>query len=155
YGYDNLDRLKTVARGTNTFSYLYDIASNLTSRTYPDNTQISYGYDSDNRLISVATGGNTTSYQYDPASNLTTTTLPSGNGSDENRPYGNPGRLTEAKNAKSGTTLSDFVATLDAVGNPSQIVQTGAVSATQTYTYDVSDRILSVCFQAGTCPGGT
>jgi RHS repeat-associated protein len=47
------------------------------------------------------------------------------------------------------------VATLDPVGNPTQIVQTGAVSSTQTYGYDADDRILSVCFQAGTCPGAS
>jgi len=47
------------------------------------------------------------------------------------------------------------VATLDPVGNPTQIVRTGSLAQTQTYTYDASDRILSVCFQAGTCPGAS
>lgn len=155
YVYDNLDRLKTVTRGTDVFSYAYDVASNLTSRTYPDSTQITYGYDEDNRLASVATGGNTVAYAYDPASELTTTTLPSGNGYVETRTYDKAGRLTEVKNAKGASTLSDFVSTLDAVGNPTQIVQTGAVSATQAFTYDANDRILSVCFKAGTCPNST
>lgn len=43
--------------------------------------------------------------------------------------------------------LSDFVSTLDPVGNPTQIVQTGATPSTQTFSYDVNDRLLSVCFQ--------
>src|SRR5919109_180348 len=155
YVYDNLDRLTSLTRGTNTFSYTYDGNGNILSRTYPDSTQITYGYDEDNRLSSVATGGVTTAYQYDPASHLTGTTLPSGNGYVETRSYDNAGRLTEVKNAKGGSVLSDFVATLDPVGNPTQVVQTGAVSSTQTYVYDANDRILSVCFQAGTCPGGS
>src|SRR5207248_8776587 len=155
YAYDNLDRLTSLTRGTNPFSYNYDGNGHTLSRTYPDSTQITYGYDEDNRLSSVATGGATTSYLYDPASHLTSTTLPSGNGYVETRSYDNAGRLTEVKNAKGGSVLSDFAATLDPVGNPTQIVQTGAVSSTQTYTYDAHDRILSVCFQAGTCPGSS
>jgi YD repeat-containing protein len=155
YVYDNLDRLTSLSRGTNTFAYSYDGNGNILSRTYPDSTQISYGYDEDNRLSSVTSGGVTTSYQYDPASHLLTTTLPSSNGYVETRSYDNAGRLTEVKNAKGGSVLSDFVSSLDPVGNPSQIVQSGAVSSTQTYTYDANDRILSVCFQAGTCPGAS
>lgn len=34
-------------------------------------------------------------------------------------------------------------------------MQSGAVSSTQTYTYDANDRLTSVCFQAGSCPGGS
>jgi RHS repeat-associated protein len=152
YVYDNLNRLTSTARGTNTFSYVYDVASNITSSTYPDTTQISYAYDEDNRLASATTGGTTTSYAYDPASDLTQTTLPAGNGYLETRSYDHAGRLTEVKNAKGASVLSDFVSTLDPVGNPTQIVQTGASPATQAYSYDASDRITQVCFQAGTCP---
>jgi RHS repeat-associated protein len=153
YVYDALDRLTSNTRGTNTFSYVYDLSSNLTSRTYPDSTATTYTYDEDNRLASAVSGGATTGYAYDPASNLTQTTLPSGNGYIETRAYDRAGRLYEVKNAKGASTLSDFVSTLDPVGNPTQIVQSGAVSSTQTYTYDASDRLSSVCFQAGTCPG--
>jgi RHS repeat-associated protein len=155
YVYDNLNRLTSATRGTNTFSYAYDVAGNISSRTYPDTTQTSYTYDEDNRLASATTGGTTTSYTYDPASHLAQTTLPSANGYLETRSYDHTGRLTEVKNAKGASVLSDFVSTLDPVGNPTQVVQTGASPATQTYSYDTNDRILSVCFQAGTCPNAS
>jgi YD repeat-containing protein len=153
--YDNLNRLSSVTRGTDAFSYVYDIAGNVTRRTYPDSTQIDYTFDEDDRLASVTSGGVTTSYGYDAASQLTQTTLPSGNGYVETRSYDRAGRLTEVKNATGASVLSDFVSTLDAVGNPTQIVQSGAVSSTETYSYDANDRLLSVCFQAGSCPDGS
>lgn len=151
YTYDFLDRLLSATRGTNTFSYTYDASGNVLTRTYPDTTQVTYGYDEDNRLTSAAAGGNTTSYAYDAASNLTQTTLPSGNGYVETRSYDNAGRLTELKNAKGASTLSDYVSTLDPVGNPTTI-QDGT-NAT-TYTYDLNDRLTGVCFQSS-CPGGS
>jgi RHS repeat-associated protein len=151
YIYDALDRLTSATRGTNTFSYAYDASDNITSRTYPDATQTSYTYDEDNRLASAASGGNATSYSYDAASNLIQTALPSGNGYAETRSYDKAGRLIEVKNAKGTSTLSDFNATLDPAGNPTRIDQTGSVSATTTYTYDVNDRLTSVCYQTS-CP---
>lgn len=58
------------------------------------------------------------------------------------------------RNANASSTLPDFVSTLDPVGNPTQLVQTGAVSTTETYGYDANDRLASLCFQAaGSCPG--
>ena len=149
YTYDGLDRLLSVTRGTNSFSYSYDPAGNVLSRTYPDATQTSYSYDEDNRLATVASGGNTTSYAYDAASNLTQTTLPTANGYIETRSYDRAGRLTEVNNAKTGSTLGDYVSTLDPVGNPTSI-QDG--TNTTTYTYDVNDRLTGVCYQAS-CAG--
>jgi RHS repeat-associated protein len=153
YQHDNLDRLTSVTRGSNGFSYGYDVAGNLTSRGYPDGTQIAYNYDDDNRLASIASGGASTGYGYDSAGNLTQTTLPAANGYVETRTYDRAGRLAEVKSARGASTLSDYIATLDPVGNPTQIAQTGAVSATTGYGYDANDRLTSVCFQAGNCPG--
>lgn len=48
--------------------------------------------------------------------------------------------------------LARFASTLDPVGNPTQVVRSGSLAQTQTYTYDANDRLLSVCFQAS-CPG--
>ena len=155
YSYDNINRLSSLTRGTSTFSYGYDVAGNVTSRTYPDGTQYTNGYDEDNRLASVASGGLSTGYLYDPAGRITQTTLPAANGYQETRTYDRAGRLTEIKNAKGASVLSDYLSTLDPVGNPTQVIQAGAVNATQTFTYDASDRISQVCFQAGTCPGGS
>ena len=150
--YDGLNRLISVTRGSNTFSYLYDAGGNLSRRTYPGGAAIAYTYDGLDRLATVASGGETTSYVYDAASHLTQTTLPSANGHIETRVYDRAGRLTEIASRRGTTTLARFVATLDGVGNPTQVVRTGALTQTQTYAYDPNDRILSVCFQADACP---
>jgi RHS repeat-associated protein len=156
YGYDNVNRLTSVTRGADSFSYAYDLASNLTSRGAPGgNGTTTYSYDNDNRLATATVGGATTSYGYDAAGNLVQTTLPSGNGYVETRSYDRAGRLYDVTNAKGGTTLSEHTATLDAVGNPTQIVRSGATNSTMTYGYDANDRLTSVCFQAGTCPNGS
>ncbi len=151
YTYDNLDRLTDVARGNDTFSYSYDVDGNTISRTYPDGTVTTYSYDEDNRLATTTSDGNTTSYSYDLAGHLTGTTLPSGNGYTETRSYDRAGRLTEIESANASGTLSDFISTLDPVGNPVQVVRSGTVAETATYMYDPNDRLLSVCFQAS-CP---
>ena len=153
--YDALDRVKSVTRGTNTFSYDYDPNGSVTRRTYPDGTIVDATFDPLNRLNSVASGGQTTSYAYDVASNITQTTLPSGNGYVETRTYDRAGRLVDVESKKGATTLSRFAITPDPVGNPTQIVRSGSLSQTQTHTYDASDRLLAVCFQAGTCPGAS
>jgi RHS repeat-associated protein len=155
YTYDAANRITGITRGTNTFSYAYNLTGNLTSRTYPDSTVTTYAYDNDERLSSATSGGVTTAYGYDAASNLVTSTLPSGNGYVETRTYDHAGRLTDVKNAKAGATLSEFAVTLDSVGNPTTVVRSGAVASTTTYGYDANDRLTSVCFQAGSCPGGS
>jgi RHS repeat-associated protein len=151
--YDNLDRLKTVTRGSDTFAYAHDAVGNVTQRTYPGQSPLDYGYDGLDRLQTVGTGAGQTTYAYDIASNLTQTTLPSANGHVETRVYDRIGRLTEVKAEKTGVTLARFVSDLDPVGNPLSVVRTGALAETQTYTYDANDRLSSVCFQAGACPG--
>jgi RHS repeat-associated protein len=155
YAYDAANRLTGVTRGTNTFSYVYNLAGNLTSRTYPDSTVTTHGYDNDERLQSATSAGQATTYSYDAASNLIQTALPSGNGYVESRTYDKSGRLTEVKNANGTSTLSDFAYTLDPVGNPTTVVRSGATSSTTTYSYDNLDRLTGVCFQAGTCPGSS
>jgi RHS repeat-associated protein len=153
--YDSLDRLVSVTRGSDTFSYVYDVASNIARRTYPGSVVADYTYDPLNRLATVASGGQTTTYAYDVASNLIQTTLPSSNGYVETRTYDRAGRMTDVESKKGTSTLAKFALSLDPVGNPSQVVRTGSLAQTQGYTYDASDRILSVCFQAGTCPGAS
>ncbi|MGH3133057.1 MAG: DUF6531 domain-containing protein [Gaiellaceae bacterium] len=150
--YDGLDRLLSVTRGSDTFSYDYDAVGNITRRAYPDGTITDYGYDGLNRLSTAENRGQTTGYDYDAASNLTRTTLPSENGYVETRTYDRAGRLTEVASHSGGTMLARFVSALDPVGNPTEIARTGSLPETQTYRYDASDRVLSVCFQVGTCP---
>lgn len=153
--YDNLDRLLTVARGSSSFSYQYDAASNVTRRTYPDGTVVDYTYDPLERMASVVNGSRTVSYAYDAASNLVQTTLPSQNGYVETRVYDRAGRLDQVKSTKGGSTLADVTYTRDPVGNPLQETTTGAAPVTKTFGYDGMDRLTSVCFQAGSCPGGS
>ena len=152
--YDDVNRLTQVTRGTDTFAYLYDFAGNLTRRTYPDGTITDYTFDDDSRRATVTSGGATTSYAYDAAGNLITTTLPATNGHVETRTYDRAGRLTRVGSAKAGTTLVDFAYTLDPVGNPTQVVRTGSLPGTTTYTYDNRHRLTEVCF-ATSCAGAT
>lgn len=151
--YDALGRLLSVTRGQHTFAYLYDPAGNITRRTYPGGTVADYAYDALGRLTSVASAGQQTSYAYDAAGNLVQTTLPSGNGYVETRAYDRAGRLVEVEWKKGTNVLAKFALTLDPVGNPLQVVRTGSLAETQTYSYDANDRLTGVCFQAGTCPG--
>ncbi len=153
--YDSVNRLLSVTRGTDTFSYVYDLAGNLTKRTYPGGAVTDYTFDVDNRMATAVNAALTTTYGYDVAGNLVSTTLPSANGHVETRVYDRSGRVTEVKNQKGTTVLSKFALTLDPVGNPTTSVRTGGVSQTQVHTYDVNDRILSTCFQAAACPVGS
>ena len=146
--FDNVNRLASVARGADTFSYLYDLAGKVTRRTYPDSTVADYAYDDDSRLQSATSAGQATSYAYDAAGNLTQTTLPSGNGYVEERTYDRAARLTRVKSVKGGSMLADFTYTLDAVGNPTQVVRAGTLPGTTAYGYDARDRLIDICFQA-------
>jgi len=146
--YDPVNRLATVVRGSDTFSYGYDLAGNLTSRTHPGSVQTSYTYDVDSRMASAVNSSLTTSYGYDAAGNLTQTTLPAANGYVETRLYDNAGRLAEVKNQKGTSVLSRFVIARDQVGNPTSVDRTGSLTQVQNYTYDANDRLLTVCYAA-------
>jgi RHS repeat-associated protein len=153
YTYDNANRLTDIARsgggsGLNgTFHYDYDDAGNITGRTYPDTTSASAGFDDDGHLTSVTSNTVTTSFGYDAAGNLTTTTLPSGNGYVESRGFDRAGRLTSVDNAKAGSSLSKFVWTLDAAGNPTKAQTTrGGSDSYDAYEYDARNRLTASCF---------
>jgi RHS repeat-associated protein len=152
--FDGLNRLTGTSRGGDSFGYGYDLAGNVVRRGYPDGTAIDFGFDEDERLASVTSAGGTTGYAYDAAGHLTETTLPAANGYSETRGYDRAGRLVELDNRTAATTLSGFVSTLDPVGNPVEVVRTGDLGGTETFGYDAGDRLVSVCYQAGGCPGG-
>jgi len=151
YTYDNLGRRTTAVRGSDTFRYAYDTASNVVARTLPGGARTDYTYDAVGRMASASNGGSTTTYAYDAAGDLTTEALPSANGYVETRTYDGAGRLTDVKNATATATLSEFAATLDPVGNPTRVDRTGASASTTTFSYDVSNRLTGVCYQAS-CP---
>jgi RHS repeat-associated protein len=153
YGYDDADRLETVTRtgggnGLNgTFAYEYDEAGNIIERTYPDSTVVETDFDDDGRLETVTSGGVTTTFVYDEAGNIKTVTLPAGNGYAATRTFDDAGRLTGVKNAEGGTILSEFVWTLDAAGNPTEVKTTRGVSDTyDAYEYDTRNRLTASCF---------
>jgi RHS repeat-associated protein len=149
YGYDARNNLTDVTRGTDVFSYTYDPAGNLDSRTYPGGRATTHTYNDDGELASATSDGQTTSYSYDPDGNLTRTELPVANGHLETRAYDRAGRLNELVSAKSGTTLWSGTYTHDEVGNPTAVqTSDGPVN----YTHDAQDRVTEVCY-AATCTG--
>lgn len=147
YTYDNADRIAAVNRaGGDSWAYGYDPDGAITSRTYPDQTVIDATFDRDGNLTAVTQGTTTTNFAYDPAGRLTTTTLPAGNGHIETRAYDNAGRLTQVKNAKGPSVLSQFTRTLDPVGNPTTIATLRGTSTTyETLIYDAANRLSEWC----------
>ncbi len=122
--FDDLDRLTGVTRGSDAFAYGYDDAGNLTSRTYPDATEVAYTYDDSGLMSSVTTDSATTTYAYDEAGNLTSIGLP--NGVDESRTYDPVGRLSTIHAAGSAGTLTDLAYTYDPSGNISAVATAAA-----------------------------
>lgn len=144
--FDSMERLTSVSRGPDTFAYAYDLAGNVTRRTYPGGTTTDYTYDDDGRLSSASSSEGSTTYAYDSAGRVVRTTLPTLNGHVETRGYDRAGRLIKVENARAVAPLSSFTYTLDAVGNPTK-VQT--LDETITYSYDALDRLKETCFDRG------
>ena len=166
YTLDDADRPTVLARtgggsGLNgSFSYGYDDAGNILTRTLPDSSSSSYRYDDDGRLDKITAASADTFLDYDEAGNLTGTTLPSGNGHVESRNFDRAGRLTTVENTKSATILSKHLWTLDAAGNPTKTKTTrGATDVYDVYEYDTRNRLTEACFallsSATTCAGAT
>jgi RHS repeat-associated protein len=141
FSYDVRNRLisKTDVDGSK-ISYTYDLAGNRTSVT----TQVLagnanttyYTFDERNRLDKVLSEGVVlTDYDYDAMSNLVKTTL--SNGVVETRQYDKLDHLLNLQTNKGSNILTNFVYSLDKVGNRQQVVETVA-SNTRTvgYTYD-------------------
>ena len=166
YTLDDADRPTVMARtgggsGLNgSFSYGYDDAGNITSRTYPDTSTSTQTFDDDGRLATIVAASATTTLAYDEAGNLTGTTLPAGNGHIESRAYDRAGRLTTVENTKSATILSKHLWTLDAAGNPTKTKTTrGATDVYDVYQYDTRNRLTEACYSllssATNCAGAT
>jgi large repetitive protein len=141
FSYDVQNRLvsKTDVDGSK-ISYTYDLAGNRTSVT----TQVLagnanttyYTFDERNRLDKVLSGGVIlTDYDYDAMSNLVKTTF--SNGVIETRQYDKLDHLLNLQTSKGNNILTNFVYTLDKVGNRQQVVETvGSNTRTVSYTYD-------------------
>lgn len=147
YGYDDVNRLVAEQRSSAGFSYSYDLNGNVTTRVYPNGATTTYTYDDDNRLLSATRDAKTTSFSYDVSGRLTQMALPSTNGYVESRGYDRVGRLTQLTNSSSSNTLSAYTTVYDEVGNPTTVTRTGSAPSITTYSYDVRDRLVDVCFQ--------
>jgi RHS repeat-associated protein len=174
YGYDPMNRMcwafvgsSSAACGSapaSSTSYTYDDAGNLTKRQYPDGTKTFYQYDNDDRLCyaQVTTSAPTaactsapagaTAWTFDAANAKVLKTLPTANGYVATYTYDKAGRLSNLTNIRSGTTLSKFNATLDAVGNPTLIAMSGEKASFQ---YDDANRVTQACYYSGTSCSGT
>ena len=148
--YDAADRLTGVTRGADTFAYGYDAAGRGTSRTYPDGTITTLGYDDDGQVATVTAPEGTTTYAYDPAGRLATTTLP--NGVVETRTHDNAHRVATIADTHGTSTVASFTYTRDNVGNPTSIV---TPAGTETFAYDLADRLVSDCRATSCAPGST
>ncbi len=118
---------------------------NRTSLTYPNLTVGKYTYDKLNRMTQAVDGlGAKTTYGYNADSQLTGLKL--GNGATSGYEYDAAGRQTVVVNKAGGTTISEFVYTLDPVGNK---LKAKAGTAVTNYAYDALNRLIS-----STPPGG-
>lgn len=162
--YDTAGRLTGVT-GTSTeagFTYTYDNAGNVTSRTYPDGEKTTYTYTKDNRQATQTADGATTTYGYDAAGNLTSAAPPTTVGYTETRAFDAAGRLTGIKAASSTATSASQTLTLDKDGRPTTIAATHGgtttTATTLTYGYDSAGRLTSACTTASAttgCPAGS
>jgi RHS repeat-associated protein len=118
YAYDNVDRLETITRGNDIFTFAYDAASRRTTLSFPNGTTTTYDYDPKSRLTAIETtrpgvpnGVTLTSstYTYDAADNR----LTKDGDFNESYAYDPLYRITQA--ARNGTISESY--TYDAVGN--------------------------------------
>jgi RHS repeat-associated protein len=145
YAYDALNRLTSFVRGSVTFSYGYDLASNVTSRTYPSQSAQAFTYDDDERLAT----GNGATYTYDPAAHLLIEATP--DGLTARFTYDRVGRLLEVAHTSATATLSRFSYALDNAGNRTAMTTR---QGTVTYRVDELNRLTEACWSQTTCPGG-
>jgi RHS repeat-associated protein len=138
--------IRSAGPGAGAFTYTYaPDEANLTSRTYPDGTALTYGYNSAAQITSMTDGSAKTTYAYDPAGNLSSAVLP--DGVTESRTYNDNGQLTGIADAKGSTTLDAGALTLNADGQPAQasITQNGTAQSPWYYTYDPAGRLACAC----------
>jgi RHS repeat-associated protein len=157
FTFDNMGRLTgtttqyTFLTGRSfTDSYGYDVASNRTSFTDPENGSTAYLYDTLNRLQTLtpptAYGTGSFGFGYDALSRRTSLTRPNSVGTSYT--YDTLSRLLGVTHAKSGTTLDGASYTVDNAGN--RLTRTPLPSGTaSTFGYDNIYELLSVT-QGGT-----
>jgi RHS repeat-associated protein len=140
FTFDNMGRL---TNATTNYAFLtgrnfanfygYDVASNRTSFTDPENGATSYVYDTLNRLQTLTSPQGAFGFSYDALSRRTGLTRP--NSVTTNYTYDNLSRLLSVVHQKTGTTLDGATYTVDAAGNRTSKGDLRA-GVTSNYTYD-------------------
>jgi RHS repeat-associated protein len=139
--YDDLGRLTQVNDGLGrTVKYGYDLASRMTSITYPNGLAVSRGFDDAGHLTSARDWlGNITTFAYDADGNATRTTFPSATGMQDARSYDRAGDLVDVTMAQGGTAQESLAYDRDQRGLISEVAQTG-LPGTGTLNYAYTDR---------------
>ncbi|RNL77591.1 DNRLRE domain-containing protein [Nocardioides marmorisolisilvae] len=163
YAYDRLNQVASVQRaGTAATSYTYLGDGSLSEVTYPTGTKARYTYDLDRNISTVATkpsGGSTYTTQgtYTWTDDGLPATAVTGVGlgaSTRTYTYDDADRVTRLQDVmSSGAVLLDDSYFLDNTDNPTRITHNGGSS--DSYTYDVLDRLTKTCFGTTTCTGST
>ena len=151
YTYDVAHRLqsKTDTRNNRSMTWQYDSVGNLISKTNYEGELHKYTYDSSNRLVSMAIGESPliihASYHYDPAGRLLSRILSNGAATLYN--YNADGLLTSIKQVGAdGHQLDLRQYQHDAIGNITKLtIQGNKASATEVidYHYDPAYRLLT------------
>lgn len=144
FGYDAANHLtsRTDPLG-NAESWSYDSAGNLSSHTDQNNHETSYGHDAANNLTLVTAPDQTvTSYTYDNAGNLTSRT--DANNHSTAYTYDDAGRLTSTTSP--GNKV--WAHTYDAVGNLKTVAD--AASVVSTFSYDEIGRMTAIDYSDST-----
>jgi len=157
YGYDNLNRLKTVSKDNKEITYFYDDLNRITAIDYDGHTvgydydlnsnvinidygisgiDVDYGYDENDRLETVTDWlGNLTTYHYLTDGRLAFVTLP--NGTRTEYYYDGAGRMDSLVNrTNGGTVINAYGFSLDNLGNHVQERKTEPYGA---FDYQNSD----------------
>jgi len=150
--YDQLNRLEKVTLPDGKeVSYSWDDNGRVTAITYPGGSRVVYTRDSQGRLSGISNRpGKSVNYEYDARGRAAQKNLP--NGVKVNYDYDDKGNLRSLSVNAPGGKLFDFKYTLDALGNYTQVMETGPDnSKTQTaYSYDPLYRLKSVVGSDGT-----
>ncbi|HEX9060909.1 MAG TPA: RHS repeat-associated core domain-containing protein, partial [Clostridia bacterium] len=129
-----------------TYSYMYDEANNLTTKSDGKGNTI-YTYDELNRLYTVTepTGGSKTTYTYDASGNRTGEKIEQGGGtSNATYSYDDSNRLTGISTVN-GSVTTTTTYTPDSNGNVISVsVKTQGTTTITTNTYDVLNRLVKV-----------
>jgi RHS repeat-associated protein len=127
--YDGLNQPKQITQPNGiVVGYGYDALGNKTELVYADGKIVNYGYDALNRATEVipntaqwGSGAGNVAYAYNAFGQPASATLP--NGVTTTYAYDTAHRLTGITHTQGVDTVASYTYTLDAVGNPAQVVE--------------------------------